>query len=69
MPDITAQWQPSRGVVEVFWDGCHLADMEPGTCPTPCDDDCEAPCHEAHSVTWKRDHDVGECWNAHTRRA
>ncbi|MFC3454034.1 hypothetical protein [Amycolatopsis speibonae] len=31
------------------------------TCPTPCDDDCESPCHEAHAVPWKRHHDVTEC--------
>jgi hypothetical protein len=30
-------------------------------CPTPCDDDCDAPCHEAHEVKWKRDHEPEEC--------
>jgi hypothetical protein len=31
------------------------------TCPTECDEDCEADCHEYHCVTWKRQHDPEEC--------
>jgi hypothetical protein len=27
-----------------------------GWCPTPCDDDCEADCHELHQVPRRRDH-------------
>lgn len=30
-------------------------------CPTPCDDDCEAACHEAHLAPRLRDHDPDEC--------
>jgi hypothetical protein len=30
-------------------------------CPAPCDDDCEAPCHEAHAVPYKREHDPKDC--------
>jgi hypothetical protein len=30
-------------------------------CPTGCDDDCDAPCHESHQVTWKRMHPVDLC--------
>lgn len=31
------------------------------TCPTPCDDDCTAACHETHQVTRKREHDPETC--------
>lgn len=31
------------------------------SCPTPCDDDCEALCHEGHQVPWKREHDPEHC--------
>jgi hypothetical protein len=31
------------------------------TCPTPCDDDCEAPCHEAHAADIDRHHPVDLC--------
>jgi hypothetical protein len=27
-------------------------------CPTPCDSDCEATCHEVHLPRWKRTHAV-----------
>lgn len=30
-------------------------------CPTPCDTDCEAPCHEVHQVGYKRTHSTAEC--------
>lgn len=30
-------------------------------CPTPCDHDCEALCHEAHKPRWKRSHIVKVC--------
>lgn len=30
-------------------------------CPTPCDDDCEATCHEWHRVAFKRTHSAGSC--------
>jgi hypothetical protein len=30
-------------------------------CPTPCDDDCDATCHEYHRVTAKRTHTAGTC--------
>lgn len=29
-------------------------------CPTECDPDCDASCHEAHDVPWKRVHEVGQ---------
>lgn len=32
-------------------------------CPTICDDDCDATCHEAHEVPWKRQHNVEGCIN------
>ena len=35
--------------------------MTESICPTECDDDCDAPCHEAHKPTWKRDHDPATC--------
>lgn len=31
------------------------------TCPTLCDAECEAPCHEAHQPYWKRTHDPATC--------
>lgn len=31
------------------------------TCPTPCDADCVAPCHEGHQVVWKREHQPKDC--------
>lgn len=34
---------------------------DPPRCPTPCDDDCEAVCHEAHAADFKRCHDPVEC--------
>jgi hypothetical protein len=30
-------------------------------CPTPCDDDCEAFCHESHNVGYKRTHWPEDC--------
>ena len=30
-------------------------------CPTECDDDCDAPCHESHEVLTKRMHPVDIC--------
>lgn len=30
-------------------------------CPTECDDDCDAACHEGHHVPWKRHHEVDSC--------
>lgn len=30
-------------------------------CPTECDDDCEAVCHEDHQVDFKKDHSRKEC--------
>lgn len=30
-------------------------------CPTPCDDDCDAGCHEHHVVRWRRDHQPENC--------
>lgn len=30
-------------------------------CPTPCDEDCFATCHEWHYVPWKRGHDPQQC--------
>lgn len=30
-------------------------------CPTPCDSDCEARCHEGHQVGYKQTHDIAEC--------
>jgi hypothetical protein len=34
---------------------------DPYRCPTLCDDDCEALCHEGHEVGYKQRHDVAEC--------
>lgn len=31
-----------------------------GECTSPCDDDCDVACHEAHAVPWKRHHPIGE---------
>lgn len=31
------------------------------TCPTLCDDDCDALCHEGHQVLAKRRHDQADC--------
>jgi hypothetical protein len=30
-------------------------------CPTPCDPDCEQPCHEVHDVASHREHDPTVC--------
>lgn len=30
-------------------------------CPTPCDSDCGADCHESHEVSQKRAHEVDKC--------
>jgi hypothetical protein len=30
-------------------------------CPTLCDDDCPALCHEVHEVDFNREHDVDTC--------
>lgn len=30
-------------------------------CSTPCDDDCDSPCHEGHQVPPKRRHDEDAC--------
>lgn len=30
-------------------------------CPTDCDDNCDAPCHEWHQPTYRRDHRPDEC--------
>jgi len=35
--------------------------MTVAVCPTECDDDCDAPCHEAHYVPWRRQHDPQNC--------
>lgn len=32
-----------------------------GPCPTECDDDCGAECHEYHYVRWRRQHEAGSC--------
>lgn len=40
------------------------------TCPTPCDDDCEAVCHESHAADIDRLHPVEQCeHNARMGRA
>jgi len=31
------------------------------SCPTPCDPDCAASCHERHKPQFHRSHDPGEC--------
>lgn len=41
-----------------------VADDPAAVCPTPCDDDCDAPCHEGHAVPWKRQHQVEDCLTA-----
>lgn len=33
----------------------------PHTCPTACDPDCDAACHEVHAVRWRRTHNVADC--------
>jgi hypothetical protein len=39
------------------------------TCPTLCEDDCEAACHEGHRVYWRREHRPEDCpSNYATRR-
>lgn len=35
-----------------------------GECPTMCDDDCEARCHEWHQPPFKRDHRPESCERA-----
>lgn len=35
--------------------------MSKYVCPTPCDDDCDAPCHESHQPDFKRMHPVEIC--------
>lgn len=35
--------------------------MENSSCPTECDSDCDAACHEWHAVPWKRHHDPVRC--------
>lgn len=30
-------------------------------CQTACDDDCNAPCHESHTVPSRRHHNAFEC--------
>jgi len=39
----------------------HLAVAAPPRCPTECDTDCAVPCHEAHQMPWKRDHNPEAC--------
>lgn len=34
-----------------------LCRARPHTCMTTCDPDCDTPCHEAHSVRWRRQHE------------
>lgn len=36
-------------------------ELEMYVCPTECDDDCDAPCHESHEVIQKRMHPVEIC--------
>lgn len=51
MPPGMARRPPVRGPVT----------MTAAVCPTECDDDCDAPCHEAHYVPWRRQHDPQNC--------
>lgn len=37
------------------------AEADLWTCPTPCDPDCEAACHEVHKPAGKREHDPDQC--------
>ena len=37
------------------------AAMLNGQCPEDCDNDCDIPCHEAHQIPRKRQHDVETC--------
>jgi hypothetical protein len=30
-------------------------------CPSECDDDCETPCHEAHQIPTRRQHEPQVC--------
>jgi hypothetical protein len=30
-------------------------------CPVPCEANCDADCHEAHQVSWKRTHQPDDC--------
>jgi hypothetical protein len=50
--------------------GTYVLVNEPSSsCPTPCDDDCEAACHEWHYVHWKREHNPQACPTSFTFRA
>lgn len=33
-------------------------------CPTDCDDDCDALCHEWHAIPSRRDHQPDQCPSA-----
>ncbi|MER6778438.1 MULTISPECIES: hypothetical protein [unclassified Streptomyces] len=35
--------------------------MSASACPTDCDDDCDALCHEGHYVPWRRQHQPEDC--------
>lgn len=54
-PDMTLNGVPLR------WSDLNQAWVPTWPCPTSCDDDCEARCHEGHVVTWKRDHEYESC--------
>jgi hypothetical protein len=48
---------------ELEWLRRQLAEATavPSVCPTRCDPDCTDPCHEAHAIPRKRDHDPADC--------
>jgi hypothetical protein len=35
--------------------------MGPDGCSTPCNDDCDAVCHERHYFPWLGDHSPDRC--------
>jgi hypothetical protein len=56
---------PSQYLHRETCPGCSRADALraalAGVCPTPCDDRCEADCHESHQPTQKRSHQPENC--------
>jgi len=42
-------------------DFIYVIELELYRCPTPCDSECDAPCHEVHEVTYKREHNPRDC--------
>lgn len=45
-------------------EGTPVEVIVPSVCPTRCDPDCTDPCHAAHAIPRKRDHDPADCTGA-----